>query len=195
MAGEGFDASEANGTNESDGFLRRIRVLRGALYGVGVWVLGFLLSAVAVTLGSTNALGERAESLSGEETFTLAGWVFYGAHNVAVELTRAGETVVSANVATDLGGASAATLVVVPVLLFLAGRKLGSGGWSWRAGSSMVVGYLPLTVLGVFLFSESGTAPLSNVTTAVGPATAVAYGVMGILYPVLIGGVGAYFAD
>jgi hypothetical protein len=193
---DGSDGGTTTGTATKEGaFLKGARWLRGTAYGVALWVLGFLLSVGAATLATDSRAFSEGSSLGAEGTITLAAWIFYGAHMVSVELTRNGETIASSNVATELGGAAAAMAVVVPVLLFLAGRKLGSGGWGTSAGTTMIVGYGLLTIGSWVLFTKQGAPGLGNTTTKLGPELTNLVGVMGIFYPGLAGAIGAWTAD
>lgn len=166
----------------------------GAAAGALAWLLGYLLTYV-VTSGRIREfqgsfLGQVADLFGLEvPTWRVVGWVFYNAHFV--------DTVAGGGTGSAIGGDGGFTplLYVVPPLVLLAaglavGRASGSGDAATGAlaGSSVLLGYLPLSVLGVFLFETTLAG------AAVGPSLAPGILLAGVLYPAVFGAVGAGLA-
>lgn len=170
---------------------RRVPLGIGATAGALAWILGYLLT-YAVTAGRIEAfqgsfLGRVAELFGLEvPTWTVVGWVFYNAHFVT---TGAGGGTGSA-IGGD-GGFTPLLYVVPPVLLFAAGLAVGRASGAVDAansavdGATVALGYLPLSVLGLFLFEATVAG------TAVGPSLAPGILLAGVLYPAVFGAVGA----
>jgi RimJ/RimL family protein N-acetyltransferase len=173
---------------------RRIPVGVGAAAGAVAWLLGYLLTYV-VTSGRIREfrgsfLGQVADLLGLEvPTWKVVGWVFYNAHFV--------DTAAGGGTGSAIGGDGGFTalLYVVPPLVLLAaglaaGRAAGNGDPASSAvgGASVLIGYLPLSVLGVFLFETSVAG------TAVGPRLGAGILLAGVLYPAVFGAVGAGIA-
>ena len=170
---------------------RRIPAGVGAVAGAFAWLLGYLLTYV-VTAGRIQEfqgsfLGQVADLFGLEiPTWKIVGWVFYNAHFVD---TAAGS---GAGSAVGGDGGFTALLYVVPPLVLLAaglavGRASGAGDPAADAlsGATVLLGYLPLSVLGVFLFEATVAG------TAVGPSPAPGVLLAGVLYPAVFGVVGA----
>ncbi|MEF8841943.1 MAG: hypothetical protein V5A62_10010 [Haloarculaceae archaeon] len=170
---------------------RRVPVGVGAAAGALAWLLGYLLTYV-VTSGRIQEfqgsfLGQVADLFGLEvPTWKVVGWVFYNAHFVD---TAAGGGTGSAIVGD--GGFTPLLYVVPPLVLLAAGLAVGRASGSGDAatgafaGASVLFGYLPLSVVGVFLFE----ATLAG--TAVGPSLAPGMLLAGVLYPAVFGAVGA----
>lgn len=170
---------------------RRVPLGIGAAAGALAWILGYLLT-YAVIAGRIEAfqgsfLGRIAELFGLEvPTWTVVGWVFYNAHFVN---TAAGGGTGSA-IGGD-GGFTPLLYVVPPLLLFAAGLAVGRASGAVDAansaldGATVVVGYLPLSVVGVFLFEATVAG------TAVGPSLAPGVLLAGVLYPAVFGAAGA----
>ncbi|WP_123532826.1 transporter [Halosimplex salinum] len=168
------------------------RVAGGGLAGgIAAWVVGYLVVYLLNASEIENSLGSGVlEALTNENvTWKLVGWIFYNAHNVTVKIPGLfGQT--SQNfVAGSEEAALTALFVVPPVLLVAAGV---AAAWNTAAdpttaarnGAGVVLGYLPLSVLGVFLFAVSvgdATAGPNLVTGAL---------LAGAVYPFVFGAVG-----
>jgi hypothetical protein len=170
---------------------RRVPVGVGAGAGALAWLLGYLLTYVA----ASGRIREFQESFLGQvadlfgleiPAWKIVGWVFYNAHFVD---TAAGDGAGSA-IGGD-GGFTALLYVVPPLVLLAAGLAVGraSGGDDAAtgavSGASVLVGYLPLSVLGVLPFRATVAG------TAVAPSLLPAVLLAGVLYPAVFGALGA----
>jgi hypothetical protein len=157
------------------------RLAAGAATGIGIWIVGYLVAFILWMIESVNAFG--TVNLGSATTWKVVGWILHGAHFVSVSVGPR-----SANVVTEAGGIYLVMVAVVPLLLFLAGVMLGSGGYGAAAGASVAVGYLPLSLAGSFLFE------VNFLTVGIGPDPLFSILIMGIGYPVLFGGLGGAIA-
>lgn len=170
---------------------RRVPVGVGAVAGALAWLLGYLL-AYAVASGRIREfqgsfLGQVADLFGLEvPTWKVVGWVFYNAHFV--------DTVAGGGAGSAIGGDGGFTAllyVVPPLVLFAAGLAVGRAGGiddvaaSALSGATVLVGYLPLSVLGVFLFETT----LAGTTVA--PSLGAGILLAGVLYPAVFGATGA----
>lgn len=170
---------------------QRVPLGVGAAAGALAWLLGYLLTYV-VTSGrfrefQGSFLGQVADLFGLEmPTWKVVGWVFYNAHFV--------DTVAGSGAGTAIGGDGGFTALlyaVPPLVLFAAGLAVGRSAGSEDAtagavaGASVLLGYLPLSVLGVLLF-ETVVAG-----TAVAPDLAAGVVLAGVLYPAVFGAAGA----
>ena len=167
----------------------------GAVAGAAAYVLGYLL--VYVTQSD-----QVEEGLSGINFFADlfggdpisvwrgVGWLFYNAHFVDVSVPSLIGAARSVNFVSQADGGTF-LFVVPPVLLVLAGLAAGRvAGASTpvdgaRAGALLTVGYLPLAVIGGFLFRVSvgdGASVAPDLITVVLLA--------GLVYPVAFGAIG-----
>jgi len=172
----------------------------GAAAGAAAYLFGYLFayvtqqSAVEEQLAGFNFF---ADLFGGDPipTWQAVGWVFYNGHFVDTQIPSLVGGARSTNLIAQAEGGSLALLYVVPpVLLLLAGLVAGRVAGATEAadgaknGAFVLAGYLPLAVIGAFLFRYSvgdGTvAP--DVVTAVLLAGAVYPGVFGA-----VGGAGA----
>ncbi|ACM57433.1 transport system permease protein [Halorubrum lacusprofundi ATCC 49239] len=169
-------------------------IVGGAAAGAVAYVLGYLV--VYVTQGD-----RIAEGLSGVNFFTelfggdpistwqAAGWLFYNAHFVDTMSPGVFGGAQSTNLIMEADGGS--LLFILPPLLLLvagvvAGRAAGASdpAEGAQAGAFVLTGYLPLAVIGAFLFrytvGDGSVAP--DLITAVLLAGAV--------YPAVFGAIG-----
>lgn len=168
------------------------RVVGGGIgAGIAAWLLGYL--AVFVGYGSRieNSLGSGVlQLLTGEDvTWKLVGWLFFNAHNVAVEIPGLfGET--ATNFVTGAEeGASVALLVLPPVVLVVAGvvavwGTADSPVSAARNGAAVALGYLPASVVSAVLFA------VSVGDRSAGPVLVTAVLLAGAVYPLVFGAVG-----
>lgn len=162
----------------------------GAATGAVAYVLGYLV--VYVTQGdrieeSLSGINFFADLFGGDPipTWQAAGWLFYNAHFVDTMFQIGGAQ--SRNLLTEADGGS--LLFVLPPLLLLvagvvAGRAAGASDPTdgAQAGAFVLAGYLPLAVIGAFLFRYSGGEIAPDIVTAVLLAGAV--------YPAVFGAIG-----
>lgn len=180
-----------NGTDDGD-LTDDLPLAVGALAGGGTYVLGYLLTyLLAGEEVRQSALTGLLDLFAGEPTtWKVVGWLFYNAHMV--------ETVVPGfpgSRTIDLiaeGGGSATLLYLVPPILLLAAgllvvrqadgdRDATDGAF---AGTTVVLGYLPLAVVGAFVFAvEVADATMQ-------PEVGMALILAGLVYPVAFGALG-----
>lgn len=180
-------------------------VVGGAIYGLVAYVLGLFAVALLLwhDLSSSKILSVYAGDQSGKALLGALGWSFYGAHTVQLttslprgsfNMLEAVYAVISQPLVPKL------VIYLVPILvLVVAGRSLAARTTvpgatvvdSVRAGATVTVGYLTLTVastLTVFSYTASDVA--LTIKPEFGPAVVM----MGIVYPAVFGGLGGYLA-
>jgi hypothetical protein len=163
----------------------------GALGGVLAYLLGYALTYAATGQRIENSIASRIlEVATGDPgTWKIVGWVFYNEHFVTTEIPGLlGST--ATNFVGGEDGFAAALFLLPPVLLLLAGGVAAavshtetplSGALS---GATVLLGYLPLGVVGAFLFGiDVGDA-------TAGPTLVTAILLVGIVYPLVFGAVG-----
>ena len=168
----------------------------GAAAGAAAYVLGYLFayltqrSAVESQLEGFNFF---ADLFGGDPipTWKAIGWVFYNGHFVDTQIpSLVGGSQLTNLISQADGGSLTLLFVVPPVLLTLAGLAAGRIAGATepvdgaKAGASVLVGYLPLAVIGAFLFRYSvGDG-------AVAPDLVTAVLLAGAVYPAAFGAVG-----
>lgn len=172
-------------------------LVAGAGAGAVAYVLGYLFAYVTQS-------GQVEDQLAGFNAFADlfggdpipawqgVGWLFYNGHFVDTQVPSLIGGARSLNLIAEADGGSLTLLYVVPpVLLIVAGIAVARIAGATApvdgatAGASVLAGYLPLAVLGAFLFRYSvgdGAAVAPDVVTAVLLAGAV--------YPAVFGGIG-----
>jgi len=181
----------------SEGTVDRSTLVRGGVAGIVAYLLGYVLTyawkapAVADQLRGINAI---ADALGGQTipTWKAVGWLFYNAHFVSTRIPALGGGDRMVNFIQQSNDGSLALLyVLVPVLLVLAGAAVARYGDVDRvgsaaaAGAAVVVGYLPLAVVGALVV---GHTLGGDVRIAPDVVTAVA--LAGLVYPAFFGAVG-----
>lgn len=172
---------------------RNVPVGVGAVAGILAWAFGYLFTFVLASGRIRDSPVRRLfESLGVEvPTWKVVGWVWYNAH--AVDTVSEGLFGGSTNY---IGGDGfTPVLYVVPPLLLLGaglavGRYAGSDDLSGAAlaGVTVTLGYLLLSVVGVFVFVVGGD-------TRVGPAVGTGIVLAGLFYPLIFGVAGAVVAS
>ena len=171
-------------------------IVGGAAAGAAAYVLGYLFayltqrSAVESQLEGFNFF---ADLFGGDPipTWKAIGWVFYNGHFVDTQVpSLVGGSQLTNLISQADGGSLTLLFVVPPVLLTLAGLAAGRIAGATepvdgaKAGASVLVGYLPLAVIGAFLFRYSvGDG-------AVAPDLVTAVLLAGAVYPAAFGAVG-----
>lgn len=168
----------------------------GAAAGAAAYVVGYLFAYVT----QAGAIEDRlagfnvfADLFGGDPipTWQAVGWVFYNGHFVDTRVpSLVGGSQLTNFVSQADGGSLTLLYVVPPVLLVLAGLVAGrvagatepAGGAT--AGAFVLVGYLPLAVIGAFLFRH----PVRGETIA--PDLVTAALLAGAVYPAALGAVG-----
>lgn len=172
-------------------------LLLGAVAGLGAWIVGYLLFFLLVGPDVQDSVAQRfVEAVDGEPaTYEMVGWVFFNGHlvdTVIVDIPGIGDQTTNA-----IGGDDGFSqiLYLIPVALLTAaglalGRSQGVASASDGAlvGSTVLPGYIALTIVGMLLFQVS-----------IGPATgrpeqleAILFA--GILYPAVFGTLGGVLA-
>lgn len=155
-----------------------------------------------LTIGSEPSLTDLINEFGGISSSVWAGWLFSNAHFVPLKLDTSFR-VTTQSIPNILLVAEQSSLLflflIPPIALLVAGWLSGrlsrpSVGSSLPAGASqglsVVIGYLPLTVAGVLLFSVSRSMD----GFGIGPQFLPAVLVMGIIYPVIFGGIGGWLS-
>ncbi|MFB6360062.1 MAG: hypothetical protein ABEH59_01940 [Halobacteriales archaeon] len=154
------------------------------------------------TIATESSLSYFIEQLGGISSTVWAGWLFSNAHFVPLELETSFR-VTTESIPNILLAAEQSSLLILflipPIALLIAGWLSGrasrpSIGAMLPAGASQglltITGYLPLTLAGVFLFSVSRSMD----GFGIGPDLLLGVVMMGILYPVIFGGIGGWLS-
>lgn len=177
--------------------LERLPVREGAAFGAAAYVVGFIVTYVLVQVdGGLDT--DELEAVPGLDisTFDFVGWIFYGAHFANTEVSGLGEADSNnllSEAATDL---PELVYHLIPVVILVGSAYLlldrvgaSSAEEAAKAGATLAAGYLPLAIVGTFLFSASLEAFGEELTIAPEFLTAVL--LVGIAYPVIFGAGGA----
>lgn len=190
---------------QSQSLTDRLPLKLGAAFGAAAYVVGYIITYVMVEFDDEINTNE----LSGEiaDTTDLVGWVFYNAHFVDTEFSRTldgtTETETERLIAENTTQIPDLVYTLVPIVLLIgAGYLLLQRSYvtgmtdAALSGAGVVVGYLPLAVLGTFLFeaSESVQTFGGEASVSIGPEAANAIVLAGIIFPVLFGAVGGFLA-
>ena len=202
--------------------IERLPLVRGGLLGAGAYVLGYVLTFLFVEYEVNTdfsnpfavawqidldviALALRFQP-GGGGTKDLAGWVFYNTHFVETIVPEPGyqSGSTTANILLETGTLSIPAVVwlLIPVLLLVGAGYVTSMVVDRQAtprekalaGGTIVVGYLPLTGAGILLFTKA-YAPNAAYGVSMHPVWILAIGLMGIVYPVVLGGIGGLLAS
>lgn len=174
-----------------------------AAFGAVAWIVGYIISYVGSSVIFDFNLGTNVGGGGGLQ-ISIAGWklggmYFFGAHFVETKasISMMGQSISQgSNPVLEEGGA-ALILLVVPILVLLgAGYLLGQQmrgsdpTAAAQSGALLVAGYLPLSVVGVFLFEWSLGQDGASLSIAPDMITGII--LAGIVYPVVLGGIGGY---
>lgn len=167
-----------------------VPLVSGVAAGVVAWVVGYVLTYAATAGSIRNSLiGQLLQNSDGGVPQAV-GLVFYNAHFVqtVVEAGFLGSSAVS-----FIGGENGFTpvLYVVPVVVLLAAGAavaVQSGATDAatgaKAGGTVVIGYLALSVIGVFIVQ------VGSGSTSASPDLVTGVVLAGVLYPAIAGAVG-----
>ncbi|RNJ26217.1 hypothetical protein [Halosegnis longus] len=168
-----------------------VPVVSGVVAGVAAWVVGYVLT-YAVTAGSirNSLIGQLLQNSDGGGVPQAVGLVFYNAHFVqtVVEAGFLGSSAVS-----FIGGENGFTpvLYVVPVVVLLAAgvavavqSDADDAAAGAKAGGTVAVGYLVVSVVGVFIMQ------VGSGSTSAAPDLVTGIVLAGVLYPAIVGVVG-----
>lgn len=175
----------------------RVPLVAGAAAGAAAYLLGYLITYV----WQSGSVEERLQGfnfladLFGSDPIPVwqgVGWLFYNAHFVRTRFEGGLGGPRSENFIAAAEGGSLALLYLVPVVLLVGAglalavvEKVEEPADGALAGSSVVLGYLPLAVGGAFLFSYDGSIAPDMVTAVL---------LAGIVYPLALGAVGGAVA-
>ncbi len=182
--------------SETDRF--PIPAAAGTIAGIGAWLLGYLVTyLVTIDEIESDLLAQGLQLFAADAAaWKLVGWLFYNAHNVAVRVPRGPFTPNSGNFVAADDGTLWILYLVPPVSVIAAGAlvtwrrrtALRSAGDAVVGGSTVLVGYLLLSIVGVTAFSVG----LGGETLRPDPITAVL--LAGVVYPLLFGSIGGLLA-
>jgi len=179
----------------SGSLVSRLPISSGAAAGVVAYLAGYLLTYLLVEVD-----GE----LDPEQPLEQVGMLFYNAHFVDTVLTgeALGETGTSSenvlrNATTQLPEAAyfAVPVVVLVVAGFAAvrlGSRLTAPADGAVGGSLIALGAFPFSILGVLVFETTGSFLFVDGSAAPDLVTGIL--LVGIVYPVVFGGVGGLLA-
>mgnify|MGYP006278502115 FL=1 len=179
-------------------------ITQGAVFGALAYVVGYAITYVLFQVDGELEIDRALGEASGGG-FEAVGWLFYNSHFVDVEIV-AGAAGASGSQSVSVlseGSTSIPELVyyLVPIAtLLLCGTLLGqrvraaNAEDALKAGATLVAGYLPLTVLGTFLFEVSAEQEVFGQTASysISPELVPAVIIMGIAFPAILGAVGSY---
>ncbi|WP_128476235.1 transporter [Halorussus pelagicus] len=179
----------------TDGGGRRATLVRGAVAGLGAWMLGYLVTYVSKSQAISEALrgiGFVSQLLGGETIPAWKGvsWLFLNAHVVATKFPTITGGTQTANFVT--GEEGSALLLALPVVVLLAAGVVTAygrpGGAVERAkvGATVALGYLPLSA-GVALVATHSVGD-TDAAIAADPVTAIL--LAGAVYPLVLGALG-----
>lgn len=177
-------------TNAND-LLDRVPIVQSVVAGLAAYVVSFALVALVV-----------AGMEDGDDLVGAAGNILYGAHFVDSEFTTSamGQSQTETMNFIDEASLEAPEFLyqIIPiVVLLLVGIALVRYAGipdetdAALAGAATAVGYVVLTIVGTFVFemSDSGTVGSIEVVPELGLMTVL---LMGIVYPVVFGGIGGF---
>lgn len=171
---------------------------RSAVVGAAAGVVSYVLSYLVVYVTQSGRIEEGLPGLNllaelfGSDPISawqVAGWMFYNAHFVETTAPGALGGTQSRNIIMQADGGGF-LFVVVPVLLLVAGVAAGLATGAHtplggaRSGALVAAGYLPLAVVGAFLFRYTA----GDVSVAPDIVTAVL--LAGAVYPAAFGAIG-----
>ena len=165
----------------------------GAIVGAGAWVAGYLLSYLFASGEVRDNVGLQVFQFTLEvDEPTFAGWVFYNAHSVDIAFPGGPGGTTGQNFIAVATGPLEVLYLLPPLLLVAAGglvtwrrrEHLQTATDAFVSGTTVVVGYLPLSALAVVVF----TAEVGGETIRPDPVTAFVFA--GVVYPVVLGAIG-----
>jgi len=193
--------------SQSIGNRLRRSLPQSLLFGVVAYLVGYVVTVVFVFVDGVDFGGDAG-------WVKIAGWVFYAAHTVKVEITGfAGDRSETRTVNLFEGFGELTSLtdavpeilyLLVPVVVLvgtgfvLVRRVTGPDVTATTAaalGASVVVGYLPLAVVGQLVFSHTETGFGGSVGVTVAPELLASVLLVGLVYPLVCGTVGAVLAQ
>lgn len=201
----------------------RLPLARGAVLGAAAYVVGYILTYLFVEIESDADLQSSTQQFNSQfgldlGTTDLVGWVFYNVHFVDLEVTaEATGGTNSQSMSRSINMLSEANNLTIPEVLWYlipvialigagyltakAVTRHGDTGDAIKAGATVITGYLPLAAGGAFFFSKSTETTVTrlgqNVTVSfsIGPETTMAIVLTGIIFSLVLGGIGGALAS
>ncbi|MFB6219508.1 MAG: hypothetical protein ABEH77_10115 [Halobacteriaceae archaeon] len=175
--------------------LDRPTLVAGALAGAGAYATGYLVLYLAAAARLRESLAGRVLDATGAGVWKAVGWLFYNAHFVDAVGSFSAFGVTLTNSVSLVGEVVSPLAYALPPLLLVAAglaaartATLDGVGAAALAGATVVVGYLPLAVLGAPAFGVAGDAGTA------GPALWPAVVLAGVVYPAVFGAAGGLLA-
>ncbi|MDB2237660.1 transporter [Halorubrum ezzemoulense] len=191
-------SSTASGGSSATGAERSLG--RGAVVGAVAGAVSYVLGYLVVYVTQSGRVEEGLSGINffadlfGGDTISVwrgVGWVFYNAHFVDVNVPSLIGAARSVNFVAQSDAGLTFLYAVPPLLLVVAGVGIARAAGAAtpvdgaQSGALAVVGYLPLAVIGAFLFryavGDGGSVAPTLVTAAL---------LAGLVYPVVFGAVG-----
>jgi len=176
----------------------KLPVLEGAVGGVAAYVVGLILTFLLVTIDQEYTF---SSSEVGESTLDQIGWFFYSSHFANIEFSTSFPGGAGSSADNFVSEASTqfpeVVYYLVPIVVLIGvGFFIVSTLDMWdpspadcaQAGATVVVGYLPLALLGTFLFTASAGGAGGEVSIA--PELLTSLLLVGLLFPLLFGAIG-----
>ncbi|ELZ41928.1 transporter permease [Halorubrum californiense DSM 19288] len=173
---------------------------RSAVVGAAAGAISYVLGYLVVYVTQSGRVEEGLSGINffadlfGGDTISVwrgVGWVFYNAHFVDVEVPSLIDAAQSVNFISQSDGGFTYLSVVPPLLLIVAGVAIARAAGATtpvdgaQSGALAVAGYLPLAVIGAFLFRYAVGDGAS-----VAPTLVTAVLLAGLVYPAVFGAVG-----
>lgn len=187
------------GTYGPGEFVERLPVVQGAIFGSIAHVAGLVATYLVLTLDDEFEFG--ASGAPGVGTVDELGWLFFGSHFARVQRSGAfgsrGEGERVNLVAETAFQVPKPLLYLVPAALLIgAGAALVSETELWESslkayaatGATVVVGYFPLSALGLFAFETRIGVGESAFVQSPELSTTILF--VGLAYPLCFGAVG-----
>lgn len=184
----------------------------GVFYGIASFIAGYAMLFVLkgdellneFTQGFTSAgpsLGELSQvGGSLPEKWQLTGQFYYVGHNadLSIRAAAAGQEF-SQTLAVDFFGGNNTIMWIAPIIALVGGGFLlarrydfASASDAAKYGARITAGYLPVAVIGIFLFRWETTIDggIASASMSMQPDLMTSILFVGIVYPVVLGAVG-----
>jgi hypothetical protein len=177
----------------------KLPLLEGAVGGAVAYVVGLILTFLLLTVDGEYEFSNAEFGDVG--TLDEVGWFFYSSHFANVEIS--GSVIGQSESTTRNVVSNSSTQIpepvfyLVPIVILVAVSYVVVASLDmWnptpadcaQAGMTVVVGYLPLALVGIFLFSASATVP--GAEASISPDLLSSILLVGLLFPLLFGAIG-----
>jgi len=177
---------------------------RGALMGAVAYVLGYLLTFLVVSASGSGSSGD-----SPVPGWKVIGWYFYNGHFVNLDVSGQFAGLAASDLSSLVAASDSATVqlvYLVPVVALLAAavilyRQVGPLAEARDAalvGALVVVGYLPLALVGALVTAYTGSISIFGFevgSVTIQPQLLPAVLLAGVVYPLAFGALGALGAS